>query len=166
MTKLIYPSRRRFMGLAGAVGASMMLPRGVRQARAAAPLPAVGQDAVAWPLDLPAAWLRDSRLSPAVTGALARLLDHSRAAGVTVVLVGAPVTTGHRAMYTPDIDAEYSTFVRAMVATYGCRFVDFRDRIPDHGFRDLMHLNAAGSQCFSHALAREVLIPVWRELHP
>ena len=38
MTKLIYPSRRRFMGLAGAVGASMMLPPGLqaRQGRHAA----------------------------------------------------------------------------------------------------------------------------------
>ena len=44
MTKLIYPSRRRFMGLAGAVGASMMLPPGLRHARAATPLPAVKEE--------------------------------------------------------------------------------------------------------------------------
>jgi hypothetical protein len=130
------------------------------------PPPAVGQDAVALPVFLPALWLRDSRLSPAVTAALARLLDRGRAAGITVVLVGAPVTVGHRALYTPDIDAAYLAFIHGMVSTYGCRFVDFRDRIPDHGFRDVMHLNGVGSWCFSHTLAREVLIPVWRELHP
>lgn len=50
MTKLIYPSRRRFMGLAGAVGASMMMPAGLRRAHAAPSFPAIKEEdaTLAW----------------------------------------------------------------------------------------------------------------------
>ncbi len=111
-------------------------------------------------------WLRDYRLSSVTTAALDRLLQRCRAEGIDVLLVGVPVMKAHRELYTPEIDAIYLDYVRSLVARYGCRFVDFRDRLPDHAYGDALHYNQAGDEYFCRILAREVLIPLWRERHP
>jgi hypothetical protein len=110
-------------------------------------------------------WLEDYRLSRVTTGALERLLRRCRDASVPVVLVGAPETVGHRHLCTPAVDTTYLGYVRFLAAKYGCRFVDFRDRIADAEFVDVMHMNQRGAALFSQALARDAVIPVWRETH-
>src|SRR5262249_48799159 len=109
-------------------------------------------------------WLRDYRLSPPITAALERLLRRCRASGIDVVLVGIPVLKAHRDLYPPEIDATYLGYLHALQARYGCRFADFRDRVPDHAYGDALHYTQPGAEYFSCCLAREVLIPLWREL--
>jgi hypothetical protein len=48
------------------------------------------------------------------------------------------------------------------VATYDCRFVDCRDRLPDELFIDNHHLRPEGGQQFSALLACEALAPALR----
>jgi hypothetical protein len=113
-----------------------------------------------------AGWLRDYELSPIVTAALERLLGGCRAEGIDVLLVGVPAREALRALYTPAVNATYLGYMRSLTVGDGCRFVDFRDRVPEHGFSDSLHLTDDGAAHFSRLLAREVLIPLWRELHP
>ncbi len=131
-----------------------------------APPPPLGLTPAVPAVALVSDWLRDYQLGPVVTTALERLLARCRAERIDVLLVGVPVMAGHRAQYKPEIDAVYLGYVHSLIARYGCRFVDFRDRVPDYGFRDALHTNDTGSVYFSHLLGREVLIPLWRELHP
>src|SRR5207248_7029541 len=79
-------------------------------------------------------WLKGYELSPLITSALERLLERCRGEGTDVLLVGAFTMRGHRELYTPEIEKTYQAYVRRLTTKYGCRFVDLRDRVPDHGF--------------------------------
>jgi len=133
-----------------------------------APLPRPPADApaLASPAEFVGQWLRDYRLSPVVTGALERLLERCRAERIEVLLVGAPVMAAHRALYDPAIEATYRAYVGGLIERYGCRFVECRDHVPDEGFGDPMHVSGAGAEFFTRRLARETLVPLWRELRP
>ncbi len=108
-------------------------------------------------------WLRNYRVGGGATAALERLLDRCREYGIAVVLVAPPVSVAHRRLYTPEIESAFRGYVDALVRAHGCRFHDFRDRLPDPLFRDHHHTNARGSAIFTRLLAREALIPAWRE---
>jgi hypothetical protein len=110
-------------------------------------------------------WFQDYRLSRLTTAALERLLDRCKTAGVPVVLVGAPEATCNRRLVTPAAEAAYLGYVHRLGERYGCRFVDLRDRIPDDGFHDEMHLNGQGAAEFSRAIALDAVLPAWRETH-
>jgi hypothetical protein len=125
-----------------------------------------GTPTVPPPTDHLTRWLKDYRLSPLISAALERLLARCRAEGTDVLLVGAFTMKGHRELYTPEIEKTYRAYVQHLTTKYGCRFVDLRDRLPDHGFGDSLHASDAGAKHFSGVLAREVLITLWRELHP
>ena len=109
---------------------------------------------------------KDFQLSHLETAALERLLRRCRDEKIEVQLLGFPLMEGCRALQTPEIDRVFLGYVHDLTAKYGCRFVDLRDRIPDYGFGDGLHVNDLGGEYFSQILAREVLIPLWRELHP
>jgi hypothetical protein len=110
-------------------------------------------------------WLREYELSPVVTSALERLLLRCNTERIDVLLVGVFTMKGHRELITPKIEATYRAYVHSLSEKYGCRFVDYRDRVPDLGFGDPLHVNDVGGDYFSRILAREALIPLWRELH-
>jgi hypothetical protein len=111
-------------------------------------------------------WCRGPELSPLQTAALERLLARARAAGVFVILANSPATSGQRAILPPAVNDDFRAYVRSLEERFGCRFVDFCERVPDDRFYDPIHVNHTGAKYFSHVFTRDVLIPVWRELHP
>ncbi len=110
------------------------------------------------------AWLKHYAVGGTATAALDRVVNRCRANGIHVLLVGVPVSLPHRSAYTPEIEAAYQAHMRGMVAAFGCRFVDYRDRIPDELFLDNHHLLWPGGVRFSNMLVREALAPMWREV--
>jgi hypothetical protein len=110
--------------------------------------------------------LTDFQLSHLETAALERLLRRCRDEKIEVLLLGFPLMEGCRVLHTPEIDRVFLGYIHDLTLRYGCRFVDLRDRIPDYGFGDGLHVNDVGGEYFSQVLAQEVLIPLWRELHP
>lgn len=43
--------------------------------------------------------------------------------------------------------------------TYGCRYFDYSERVPDQLFQDPVHLSPVGSMLFTRRLTDEVLSP-------
>jgi hypothetical protein len=103
--------------------------------------------------------LEDYHTGGLTAEALERLLNRCDAIGARVLLVGAPVTAACRSAYVPEIDAAYRDFLAGMMGRHGCRFVDYRDRLPDDRFVDVHHLSRLGARDFSRLLAREVSDP-------
>jgi hypothetical protein len=75
--------------------------------------------------------------------------------------VDVPVTKQFRDCITPEIDAAYRSHVNELTHRYACRFVDYRDQVPDELFIDIHHLGPEGSTYFSQRIADEVLAPAW-----
>jgi hypothetical protein len=111
------------------------------------------------------AWQRFTDYHPGGTtaAALERLLQRCRKNGIDVILIGAANDSSFRQHYTPDIDAAYFAHVEKLTQTYGCRFLDYRDAVPDQFFGDVCHLNGEGSHYLTRKLTREVLSPWLRQ---
>jgi hypothetical protein len=101
--------------------------------------------------------LEDFHIGGRTAEALERILSRCDSIGTKVLLVGAPVTSAFRTAYTPEIDAAYHAYLDDVVRKHGCRFLDYRDRVPSALFEDAHHLSAEGSRYFSRLLAREAL---------
>jgi hypothetical protein len=108
-------------------------------------------------------YLQHYEIGGARIEALERLLANCQAHGCRILLLGAPVTTVHRAIYTPAIDAQYRRYVEHLQTTYGCDFFEGRERIPDHWFIDNHHASISGAMYFSQVVAEEVLQKLWSE---
>jgi len=100
-------------------------------------------------------WLRDYRLG-GETRALERFLSRARAAGIPVVLVGVPVSSWVRALYTPEVEHVFRAYVDEL-GRRGAEFADYRAHMPDDAFSDHHHLNPRGADVFARVLASEVL---------
>jgi hypothetical protein len=109
-------------------------------------------------------WLRDFRLGGEAR-ALERFLARARAAAIRIVLVGVPVSSWVRELYTPDVERAFRDYMDRL-GRHGGEFVDSRARMPDRFFSDHHHLNARGGSLFAHVLASEVLTPRVREAGP
>lgn len=110
--------------------------------------------------------LRRYRIGGPVDRALERLLARCRDRHIDAVLVGMPVTSFLRELYTPEIDAVYRDYMAWLCRQYGCRFIDWRDQVPDSDFKDIHHMRLPGAGRFSWRLTLEVLAPAWRASHP
>ena len=97
---------------------------------------------------------------------LERLLANCQAHGCKILLLGAPVTSPHRAIYTPAIDAQYRNYVKHLQEKFGCEFFEGRECIPDHWFVDNHHASLSGAMYFSQLLAEYVLSKHWAESAP
>ena len=95
--------------------------------------------------------------------ALDRVLTQCREHQIDVMLVAIPVAGPHRALYVPAVENAFHQHIAQLTARYGCRYVDYRDRIEDKLFQDNHHLMLEGARVFSHTLTREVLAPKWQE---
>jgi hypothetical protein len=102
---------------------------------------------------------RDYRPGGTTAAALERLLQRCRRHGIDVVLIGAPGDSSFLRQYTPERDASYRAYIGRLTGTYGCRFIDYRDAVPDQLFGDLYHLNGEGAHYMTRRLTREVLSP-------
>jgi hypothetical protein len=111
-------------------------------------------------------WLADYRIGGTSSLALERLIRHCRDQGMEVLLVAPPVASCQRDLYTPEIESVFVPYIHRLEKTYKCRFVDYRDSLPDEEFYDNHHLRPSGGRLFSRQLTREVLIPAWHRLHP
>jgi hypothetical protein len=103
-------------------------------------------------------WLRHYRLG-GEAHALDRFLARSRAAGIPVVLVGVPVSSWVRDLYTPEIEHAFRGYLDQVTARGDADFVDYRSRFADRYFVDHHHLNGQGGTLFAHMLANEVMAP-------
>lgn len=106
-------------------------------------------------------FLRRYRTGGNSARALERILERCRAEGIETVLVGVPVSEIHRAQYTPEIDALYRTYLDGLGARYGCRYADFRARVPDGLFMDNHHATPEGAVWISRLLAVDLVAPLW-----
>jgi hypothetical protein len=111
------------------------------------------------------AWkrFRDYRPGGTTAAALERLLQRCNRHGIDVVLIGAANDSFFRRQYTPEVDAAYFAYIGRLTQTYGCRFLDYRDAVPDQLFGDLCHLNGEGAHYLTRKLTRDVLSPWLRE---
>lgn len=111
-------------------------------------------------------WLRHYQVGGTAAAALDRLLERCQANNIEVVLVSPPLTSAHRQAYSPAIEAAFQSHVHRLATKHGCRFVDYRERLPDDLFIDNHHLLPDGGRRFSELLAREVLAPLYRDTAP
>jgi hypothetical protein len=110
-------------------------------------------------------WLRDYEVGAGNSeAALKRILSRCRKHDIRVVLVGVPVSSAHRQLYTPSIEAAFQRYVKQFLCDDFCTFVDYRDQVPDAFFKDHHHLNPEGGIYVSRRLAIEVLAPRWSAL--
>jgi hypothetical protein len=105
-------------------------------------------------------WLVDYEIGGKPVEALARLIQRCQQAGAEVLLVAVPTSSTHRRVYTPEIDARFLAHMRQAQDSFGCRFVDYRDRVPDRLFQDSHHVLLEGGKLFSQQIASEVLAPL------
>ncbi len=110
---------------------------------------------------LPRRMLENYDLRGVTVEALERVLARCQEQGIAVVLIGVPVTQPHRDTFTPEVMKAYRAYLEQVTQHYGCRFVDYRDRVPDNLFFDCHHLTQQGGLYFSRLLTHEVLIPHW-----
>jgi hypothetical protein len=104
-------------------------------------------------------WLKHYHLGGLAPAALERLLQRCRDEKIGVILLSIPACSAHRAEFTPEIEAEYRTYLDRLVNEYGCRHVDARDWVPDTLFEDALHVAAGeGANTFTRRFTREVLL--------
>jgi hypothetical protein len=109
-------------------------------------------------------WLRDYEAGGGPSeAALQRILHRCEQRGVKVTLVGCPVASAHRALYTPAIEAKYQAHIERLVKEHRCTYVDYRAKVSDSYFVDHHHLSRRGCRLLSDALTQEVLLPGWGE---
>lgn len=107
----------------------------------------------------PRRWLRHYRPDGGEARCLERLLAHCHERGIPVVLVGMPVTSWVRDLYTPEVERAFGNVIDRVSRSYGTEFVDYRGRVTDDLFKDHHHLTQRGGALFSRTLADEVLVP-------
>ena len=106
-------------------------------------------------------WLRHYRLDGGAARALEHVLARCQDAGIRVALVGVPVSSWVRELYTPEIEGAFHEYMDRVSRRYGAEFVDYRARVPDRFFKDHHHLNHRGADLFIRVLVGEVLAPRW-----
>jgi hypothetical protein len=98
------------------------------------------------------AWLRHYQVQRVNVAALHRLVERARQMGAEVWLVTPPLSSPHRANYTPDIESTYEH----IITQTNCLHLDCRDWMPDTAFTDSHHLSPKGGQLFTRRFVREV----------
>ena len=105
------------------------------------------------------AWLADFSVVSLNVEALDRLIAKAQALGAEVWLVTPPLSSPHRALYTPAIESAY----QAILERTGCRHVDCRDWMGDEHFVDSHHLNLESGRLFTRRFFDEWMVPLEKE---
>jgi hypothetical protein len=105
--------------------------------------------------------LKGYRTGGNAAGALEQMLRQCRAHGVEPILMSVPLSSGHRQCYDPEVEAAFQACMAEMTRKYACRYVDYRDALPDHFFVDHHHAAPEGACLFSRQIAVELLAPAW-----
>lgn len=106
-------------------------------------------------------WLRGFRIQGLYARNLESMLAYFQAHGIATILVGVPVTAEHFECYSKETNQKFLDYMNTQVRTYGCRYVDYRNRFPDDLFYDHHHMNAQGTIEFSRVFQEEVLRDAW-----
>ena len=102
-------------------------------------------------------WLRHYHPDGGAARALEHVVARCHETGTRVVLVGVPVSSWVRALYSPEIERAFLDQIERIGRRYGAEFLDCRARIPDPFFKDHHHLNVRGGTVFARMLVDEVL---------
>lgn len=108
--------------------------------------------------------LRGYELQGSTSETFERMVARFRALGCKIVLVQPPLTTTHRALFGPQIGAQFEPFVRHLRESFACDFVDLGAAVPDSEFSDGDHVNERGRREFTDEFASNVIAPAWRTL--
>jgi hypothetical protein len=108
-------------------------------------------------------WFRDYRPGGNSAVRLERLLEQCRTHGIEPILLSVPLSQAHRSFYTPEIEAAFQAYLSDVTRKYSCRYVDYRERLPDVCFCDHHHVTTSGSVVFCEMFALEVLAPLWKD---
>ena len=106
--------------------------------------------------------VQDYRAAGVAARRLDRMLARCRSLGVDFILVGVPVSTGHRRAYTPHVLAAYREYIDGLLTRHGGAYTDWHDKLVDNCFSDGHHVNPEGAIHFSRRLTQEVLVPCWQ----
>ena len=117
-----------------------------------------------WGLPQTRKWLRRYHPNGGEARALEHVLARCQEMGTRVVLVGIPVTSWVRELYTPEIERAFRDLVEPLCRRYGAEFLDYRARVADEFFKDHHHLSFRGGVFFSRMLGSEVLAPRVQQL--
>ena len=98
--------------------------------------------------------------------ALVRMIERYATLGTTIILIAPPVSGPYRSAYPASINATYLNYMRQLGKTYGTRFFDYRERLPDDLFYTPYYTTAAGRLYFSELLSRELLVPLITDASP
>ncbi|MBI3412201.1 MAG: hypothetical protein HY040_28050 [Planctomycetes bacterium] len=109
--------------------------------------------------------LRDYQPGGNSVAALERLLTRCREDGVEVILYTPPLASTHRACYTPEIEQRFQECLGRLTQNFHCRYVDYRQALPDQAFRDHHHAVEDARAPFSHKLGTELIVPAWTGQH-
>ena len=108
--------------------------------------------------------LRNYQIAGGTSAAFESTVAMLQARGCFIVLLEPPLPSAQRALFTTEIQRQFNAFLQRLQNVYGCEFVDYSDRLPDTLFVDNHHAGNAGSLAFTELLAREIVIPMWRNL--
>jgi len=108
-------------------------------------------------------WLRGFRIKGLNVRHLESMLAYFQTHGIAAILVGVPVTKMHFECYSQEINLKFLDYMNTLARTYGCRFVDYRDRFADDLFYDHHHLTPEGGSEFCQVFQEEVLCQAWRK---
>lgn len=97
------------------------------------------------------------RVGGANAAKLDRMLQAFQKAGSTVALVGVPVCRKQRALYTPEVEAQFQAAVAERLRRFpNVRWLDARALVADQDFNDNHHLTGKGAAQFSAWLAERL----------
>jgi hypothetical protein len=106
--------------------------------------------------------LRSYRPGGNAAAALERMLNLCRAHNIEPILVGVPLSSPHRHCYTLEIEAAFQLHVARVTQMHGCRYLHYRDSLPDAFFADHHHASDEGGYVFSRMICLDVLAPAWQ----
>lgn len=107
--------------------------------------------------------LADLRPTGGAARALAELLALCRERKVAVRLVLMPESADFRALYPPATTERLYTLLRKLEADHAAPLIDARDWLPTAAFTDGHHMLRPGAEAFSERLARDAIVPFFRE---
>ncbi|RMF84789.1 MAG: hypothetical protein D6744_02460 [Planctomycetota bacterium] len=95
-------------------------------------------------------------------GALRRVMERCRAAGIQLILVELPQSEALRAQLPLDTMRRFYSLVAPLASEYDVPFLRVRQFGIDFGlaeFREMSHLNLAGARRFTSIMIRDVIVP-------
>lgn len=105
--------------------------------------------------------LKDFRIGGQSTEALQRIIDRCRQHQCQLIFLAPPVSSRHRQLYTPSLEAAFLEHIALVTKEHG-EFIDARRLLPDELFLDNHHADVEGGVRFTRELMQQYLLPRWQ----